>query len=300
MKNLWSHLAVLAANLIYGANYSIAKKVMPVYLMPLGFVLVRVAVTTALFWICSLFIQEKEKLSKSDYVRLVLCGIFGVAANQLLFFAGLNLTQPVNAALMMTTNPVLVLMMAHFIINEKISLLRAVGILLALSGATFLILSGKQAFFSAKSAIGDLLVFLNSLSFAVFLVLVKPLMLRFHILTVMKWTFLFGLIPVSFFGFKEVQDGRWMEMDAMIWLSVGYVVIATTFLAYMLNIIALQRLEASQVSVYIYLQPLFATAFSILFGQGYPQWIHFIAAILIFSGIALTAKKSSGRYPDVQ
>jgi drug/metabolite transporter (DMT)-like permease len=295
MKNLWAHLAVLAANLIYGANYSIAKTVMPEYLMPLGFVMVRVAVTAALFCLCALFIREKEKLSRSHYVQLALCGLFGVAANQLLFFAGLNLTQPVNAALMMTTNPVLVLLMAHFMIHEKISILRASGILLALSGAAFLILYGKKVLLTAGSATGDLMVFLNSLSFAIFLVLVKPLMLRFHVLTVMKWTFLFGLIPVTFFGFQEVQQGRWMEMNTMVWLSVGYVVIATTFLAYLLNITALQQLDASQVSVYIYLQPVFASAFSVLFGKGYPQWIHLIAAMLIFSGIALTAKKSSGR-----
>lgn len=293
MKKLRPHLFVLSANLIYGANYSIAKKAMPEFIMPLGFVLVRVLFACLLFWLGAAFIKEKEKIRKQDYIRLAFCGLFGVAINQLLFFAGLNITTPINAALIMTTNPVLVLLMAHFLIREKISFSKTAGIILALSGALLLILSGGTTSFSGQSSIGDLMVLINSLSFAVFLVIVKPLMIRFHPLTVMKWTFLFGLMPVLFFGAEEVSAARWSEMDFNIWLSVVYVVLATTFLAYLFNIFALRELDASQVSVYIYLQPLFAAMFSVLFGEGLPQWIHLFTGMMIFSGIWLTMKKKA-------
>lgn len=293
MKNLRPHLFVLSANLIYGANYSIAKKAMPEFIQPLGFVLVRVLFACLLFWISAAFIKEKEKLRKQDYIRLALCGLFGVAINQLLFFAGLNLTVPINAALIMTTNPVLVLLIAHFLIREKISFSKTAGIILALSGASLLILSGGAASFSGQSALGDLMVLINSLSFAIFLVIVKPLMMRFHPLTVMKWTFLSGSIPVLFFGTGEMFTARWYEMDFNIWMSVIYVVLATTFLAYLFNIFALRELDASQVSVYIYLQPLFAAMFSVLFGEGLPQWIHLFTGMMIFTGIWLTMKKKA-------
>lgn len=292
MKSLRPHLFVLSANLIYGANYSIAKKVMPLFILPLGFVLVRVVFACLLFWLSAAFIQEKEKIRKQDYVRLAFCGLFGVAINQLLFFAGLNLTVPINAALIMTTNPVLVLLMAHFLIREKISFSKTAGIILALSGASLLILSGGTTSFNSRTAMGDFMVLINSLSFAVFLVIVKPLMIRFHPLTVMKWIFLFGSIPVLFFGTEEGITARWNEMDYSIWLSVVYVVLATTFLAYLFNIFALRELDASQVSVYIYLQPLFAAMFSVLFGEGLPKWIHLFTGMMIFAGIWLTLRKT--------
>lgn len=293
MKRLRPHFFVLSANLIYGANYSIAKKAMPEFILPLGFVLVRVVFACLLFWISAAFIEEKEKLHKADYVRLALCGLFGVAINQLLFFAGLNLTTPINAALIMTTNPVLVLLMAHFIIREKISFSKTAGIVIALSGAAILIVSGGKVSFSSLTVMGDFMVLINSLSFAVFLVIVKPLMMRFHPLTVMKWTFLFGSVPVLFFGTEELMTAQWSEMDFNIWLSVVYVVLATTFLAYLFNIFALRELEASQVSGYIYLQPLFAAMFSVLFGEGLPQWIHLVTGMMIFTGIWLTMRKKA-------
>jgi drug/metabolite transporter (DMT)-like permease len=293
MKTLRPHLFVLAANLIYGANYSIAKKAMPEFIQPLGFVLVRVVFACALFWLSAAFIKEKEKLRKKDYLRLALCGLFGVAVNQLLFFAGLNITTPINAALMMTTNPVLVLLMAHFLIREKISFSKTAGIVLALSGASCLILYGGKTSFSGQSAWGDFMVLINSFSFAVFLVIAKPLMMRFHPFTVMKWTFLFGTVPVLFFGMHEMINARWHDMTLNIWLAVIYVVLATTFLAYAFNIFALRQLDASQVSVYIYLQPLFAAMFSVLFGEGLPQWIHLFTGLMIFTGIRLTLLKKS-------
>jgi drug/metabolite transporter (DMT)-like permease len=293
MKKLRPHIFVLMANLIYGANYSIAKKAMPEYILPLGFVLIRVAVACLLFWISAAWIQEKEKLHKRDYIRLAFCGLFGVAINQLLFFAGLNITYPINAALIMTTNPVLVLLIAHFLIREKVSISKTAGIIMALSGASLLILSGGSAAFSQKTALGDFMVLINSLSFAVFLVLVKPLMMRVHPLTIMKWTFLFGSVPVLYFGTGEALTAHWQGMHRDIWFSVFYVVIATTFLAYLFNILALRELGPSQVSVYIYLQPLFAVAFSVLFGEGYPKWIHFITGMMIFTGIWLTLRRSS-------
>lgn len=296
MKNLRPHLFVLAANLIYGANYSIAKKAMPAFILPMGFVLVRVVFACLLFWISAVFVQDKEKLHKHDYIRLAFCGLFGVAINQLLFFAGLNITTPINAALIMTTNPVLVLLMAHFLIRERISYTKTAGIILALSGAGVLIVSAGKASFTEASALGDLMVLINSLSFAIFLVIVKPLMMRLHPLTVMKWTFLFGSVFVLFFGTEEMLNAQWEKMHSDIWLSVVYVVVATTFLAYLFNILALRELEASQVSVYIYLQPLFATGFSVLFGEGLPHWIHLITGLMIFAGIWLTLriKNSAG------
>src|SRR5688572_21949480 len=112
---------------------------MPEYIQPFGFILIRVLVSALLFWLIGTIIKDR-KVERSDMGRLFLCAIFGVALNQLLFFKGLELTAPINAALMMTTNPILVLVVAAMLIGERITVLKIAGIVTGLSGASLLLL----------------------------------------------------------------------------------------------------------------------------------------------------------------
>ncbi|MFI5220542.1 MAG: DMT family transporter [Bacteroidia bacterium] len=287
LSNFRAHLSVLTANLIYGANYSIAKKIMPEYIGPFGFIMVRVFFTMILFFIVGLFI--KEKIEKKDLKNIILCGLFGIAINQLFFFWGLSKTTPINSALMMTTNPILVLIIARFVLKEIISIQKIAGIITGITGASLLIVFGKTVSLSSETVLGDLMVLTNSLSFAVFLILVKPLMMKYHVVTLMKWVFFFGTFMVFPFGFEESIHARWQDLSFELWLGVIYVVVAVTFIAYFLNIIALRNLSSSVVSFYIYLQPLFATVFSLLLNEGKPNFLQFVAAILIFIGVYLVS-----------
>ena len=142
MRNkILAHLGLLIANLIYALNYTLAKDVMPEYIQPSGFILLRVIGGVFLFGLSySLFI--KEKINKADLLLFSICGFFGVAVNQLLFFEGLNLTTPINAAIIMTVTPILVILLSTFILNESITLRKILGIFLGLFGAVILILNG--------------------------------------------------------------------------------------------------------------------------------------------------------------
>ena len=293
-NNLPAHLSVLAANLIYGANYSIAKLVMPEFIKPFGFILIRVVVTAVIFWITSIFIREK-KIEKQDFQRLVFCAFFGVALNQLLFFKGLELTSPINAALMMTTNPIMVLVAASLLVKEKITAKKIAGIITGICGATLLLIWGKEFSFQGGAVAGDVCVLINSLSFGVFLIIVKPLMQKYHTLTVMKWVFLFGSLMVIPFGYNEYLTVNWESFTPSIWMATAYVVIGVTTLAYLLNVYALKNLSPSSVSVYIYLQPLFASSFAIFLGKDHLNVMHFVSAFLIFTGVFLVTSGRASR-----
>ena len=106
-KTLLAHISLFVANLIYALNYTIAKDVMPKYIEPSGFILLRVVGAVVLFSLYYFFFI-KEKVENKDILLLSVCGLFGVAINQLLFFEGLNLTTPINASIIMTVNPILV------------------------------------------------------------------------------------------------------------------------------------------------------------------------------------------------
>lgn len=264
---------------------------MPEYIQPFGFIFIRVLFTALVFFGISAFIKEK-KVDREDFPRLFFCALFGVAVNQLLFFKGLDLTNPINASLMMTTNPIMVLLAASLLIREQITIRKIFGIVVGITGACMLLLWGKNFSWSHSSVMGDSMVLINSLSFGVFLIMVKPLMQKYHTLTVMKWVFLFGSVLVFPFGFSEFKQIAWSSFETSTWLAVAYVVIATTSIAYMLNTFALKNLSPSSVSIYIYLQPLFATFFAIMLGKDQLQAIHFFSAVLIFSGVYLVTSTS--------
>lgn len=283
-----SHIALIIVNLIYALNYTIAKDVMPEYIQPSGFILLRVIGGSILFFLTYLFFV-KERVKKKDFFRLMLCGLFGVAINQLFFFEGLNLTTPINAAIIMTISPVLVIITSAIIIKEKITVRKIIGIFLGLIGACILILNSGDISFENDFFTGNILVLINATSYAIYLVLVKTLMKRYNPITVMFYVFIFGLIFVLPFGIDEILKIDLTTFNEEIYLKIGFVVICTTFIAYMFNAFALKSLNPSVVSVYIYLQPLLASLIAIALNSDSLSLVKILSAIFIFSAVFLVS-----------
>ena len=288
-KNYNAHFALLFANIIYALNYGWAKDVMEGgYLEPFAFILIRAIGATLLFWIVSLFFSER--VENKDKLKLLLCGIFGVAANQLLFFKGLDQTTRINAAIIMVASPIIVALLSAVLIKEKPSATRIVGILLGLTGACFIILQGESNNQGA-SLIGNLLIVLNATSYGLYLVLVKPLMKKYSPITVVKWVFTFGLIIVTPFGLTEIDTIVW-EMPNDILLKVGFVVVFTTFFTYLFNIYGVKRVSPTVVSSYIYLQPILTSIIAAFSGTETITIMMAISSIIIFIGVYLVSKPS--------
>lgn len=287
------HLALLAANIMYGLNFNIAKGIMPEYIRPFGFIFCRVLGALILFWILQLFVKG-NKIDKSDFPRLLICGLFGVALNQLMFFYGLNITSPINASVIMTITPILVLLFAALLIKEKITYIKITGIVMGIAGALGLILL-KTSNSLLSSSLGDLFILLNASSYAVYLVLVKPLLKKYHPLSIIKWVFFFGFLFVFPFGFGEFKEIEWDTFLPMTWLSFLYVIIGISFLAYLFNIYALKKLNPSAVSVYIYSQPITATAASLVMGNDRLDAIKILSTVFIFVGVFLVSNPKVNR-----
>lgn len=291
-----AHLALLVVAMIYGGNYLIAKYVMDgAYIKPLGFVLLRVITGTCLFWLISAF-TRREKIRRSDWVFFGLCGLTGVAANQSLFFSGLDLTTPIHASLIMTTSPMLVLFFAFLILKEPITLKKILGIIAGCTGAVILMTLGKEVVVGNDYLVGDVMILLNASSYALYLVLVKRLIKRYTPLTVIKWVFTAGLLVVLPLGAKQVAMVDWSTFSTSTWLSVAYVLVCVTFLAYLLNIFALKQVSPATVSIYIYLQPLFASTLSVIFASEQLSLVKIASGALIFLGVYLV---SDWRRPPV-
>jgi drug/metabolite transporter (DMT)-like permease len=293
-KRNWALLAATFVSIIYGVTFTIAKDVMPKYVAPFGFITMRVGGSVLLFWLVSFF-GPKEKIELADFPRIIAAALFGVALNMLTFFKGLSCTSPIMGAVLMVTTPMIVLILSSFIMKERIKKRKAIGILFGLAGTTTLILYGKSMVNAPNASLGNLLVFINAVSYAFYLIIVKKLMDKYNAFTFVKWIYTFGFIMVLPFGWNEFHAIFWAGMPEAIYWKIGFVVVFSTFFTYLLNLLSMRELKPTTVAVFIYLQPLFATIFAISLGKDELSMVKLLSAVLIFVGVYLVTQKKAAQ-----
>lgn len=264
-RNFWkAHLALFVVNALYGAGHIIAKGVMPKYLSPTTFIAFRIAGAMIMFWIIKLFLP-KERIDKKDIPRFILCSMFGITINQLFFFHGLSLSSSINSGIIMTTNPLLVVIAGYFLVQEKIGLTKLFGIGIGASGAILLTVTGKTT--AGESSLGDIYLFLNAISYAIYLVLAKPLMKKYSPFTTITYFFTFGFVLVLLYPptIIETMNVSLTAIPIEIWAKIVYVLVGVTFFTYLLTMYGLKFLSPSTSSSYIYFQPVLVILFTYIF-----------------------------------
>ncbi|PIE48360.1 MAG: EamA family transporter [Flavobacteriales bacterium] len=290
-RNLAFLLAFLAAT-IYGVSFTVAKDVMPEYIKPYGFILMRVSGATVLFWAISLTVMH-EKIDFKDFKNIILAAFFGVALNMLTFFKGLSLTTPINGAVIMITTPILVLIFSFIFLQDKVTWLKILGVILGLVGAVMLIRFGKKVQVNAPNVhLGNFLVFINAASYGMYLIVVKPILKKYHPFHAVKWIYLFGLLMVLPFGIAQALDVGWTDLPRTVALKIGFIVVFTTFFTYLFNIVALRNLKPTTLSVFIYLQPLIASIYAIAMQSDHLDSLKIVSALLIFTGVYLVSYRT--------
>lgn len=289
-KNNFAFVAAFLVQVFYGVTFTFANDVIDGgYIKPYGFILLRLLGATALFWLFG-FLAPKEKIAPKDYLIFMAAAFFGVALNMLTFFKGLSYTTPIHASVIMVVVPILVLIMSAIILKEKVTSLKVIGVISGLLGALILTLYGKSAVSTDNILLGNFLVFVNAVSYSIYIIIIKQLTSKYHPFTFIKWLFLFGLLMVVPFGYTELSVVEWETFQPYTYFSVAFVIIAATFGTYILNPLALRQLKASTVSTFLYIQPVIAGIFAILMGSDTLNTTKLVAALLIFIGVYLVSK----------
>jgi drug/metabolite transporter (DMT)-like permease len=293
------NLALLAATLVsvfYGMTFTIAKDVMPKHIGAYGFLIIRVGGATILFWLSWLFarIPEKiraEKIDRADYTRILALAFFGVTLNMLCFFKGLSLTSPISTSVLMVSTPMIVLVLSAIIMKERIQKKMVFGLVLGLIGTSVLIVYGKSIKSEPQASLGNFLVFANAISYGLYLVLVKKLMAKYNAFNFVKWVYLIGFIMIVPFGWTELSIVNWTNIPTDIYWKIGFVVVFSTFLTYLLNLLSMKELKPTTIAVFVYLQPVFATLFAIGLGKDELNLVKIVSATLIFTGVYWVTQK---------
>jgi len=295
-KRTFALICATLVSIIYGLTFTIAKDVMPKYIDAYGFIIIRVGGASLLFWIFWLFKRSSKKIREEqiepkDYPRIIAAAFFGVALNMLAFFKGLSLTSPISASVIMVSTPMIVLVLSAIILKERMQKRMVFGIVLGLIGTALLILYGKSVANAPNASLGNFLVFVNATSYGLYLVMVKKLMDKYNAFTFVKWVYLIGFFMVLPFGWNEFEVVNWAAIPIDIYWKIGFVIVFSTFLTYLLNLLSMKELKPTTVAVFVYLQPFFATIFAIGLGKDELSLVKIVSAILIFTGVYLVTQK---------
>jgi len=283
-------MAATVATTIYGLNHTIAKMVMPIYIGSLGLVLLRVLGATIIFWTIGLFFKSKP-IEKKDRFTIIKCGLFGMSINIAAFIAGLDYSTPVNSSILIIISPIFVVILSFFIFRNRINFLKILGIIMGFIGALILILNAdSNSSVGRNIPLGNFLFIVNSISYAYYLIIVKPMAQKYDLITLFKWLFLIGLIFNFPLGINQFTDVNWSSLpikEAI--LPMAFVVICTTVMTYFLNGYALSKITSTEVAVFMYLQPIIGIVFALFTKSDTISLTIIIASILIFIGVYLTS-----------
>ena len=289
-KKILPLLAATIATTIYGINHTVAKMVMPIYIGSLGLVFLRVLGATIIFWTISLFFKTKP-IEKKDRLTILKCGLFGMSINIAAFIAGLDYSTPVNSSILIIISPIFVVILSFFIFKNKINFIKILGIILGFIGAIILILTAdSNSSIGRNIPLGNFLFIVNSISYAYYLIIVKPMAEKYDLITLFKWLFLIGLIFNFPLGINQFLDVDWANLP--LWeavLPMVFVVVGTTCMTYFLNGYALSKITSTEVAVFMYLQPIIGILFAIFTKSDTITLIMFVASVLIFTGVYLTS-----------
>ncbi len=288
-----AHLALLATNIFFALNFTTVKYLLNGgYLKPFGLNLIRVAVTSILLWVLYIFNTEKKRIQRKDWTKFLMCAVAGIAINQLAFIKGLSLTYSIHASLLLLITPILITFIAAWILKERLNNNKLIGLALGIGGALVLILAKDRSGNPGDVLIGDLLIILNAVSYTFYFVLVKPLMLEYNPITVLRNVFTIGFFIILPFCWNEFSQINWVNYSSKEYFTLGMIAIPGTFCAYLFNIYGIKNLGAAISGNYIYTQPLFAAALAIGFLGEALSTYKILAGLLIFTGVFLANKQT--------
>lgn len=285
-------MALIFANLFFAINLSAVKHLTNSQLAePFGINIVRVGISVLLLWGLYLLKPVSIKIQKEDRKRFILCAVTGVAINQMLFLKGLSYTYSIHAALLLLITPILIVFIAAWVLKERLGIFKVTGLALGISGAMVLIFAKDNTGSGNNILLGDILIIINAISYTVYFILVKPLMLKYNPIVIIRWIFTLGLVMIVPFGWVEFTQIPWQRYTAVDFTSMAMIAIAGTFLAYLFNVYGIKLLGASIAGFYIYTQPVFAAIIAMLILKEELTIYKIVAAALIFTGVYLVNKQ---------
>ena len=292
MKKTLGHISAFVAYSIFGFNIIICRDLSTLALIsPMGLFCFRAIGAAALFWLVSLFLP-KEKVEKSDFPKIFLASMLGLFLTQVSFLKASTMTTPFDTSILTPLTPIFTMFIAAIVLKEPITLKKAGGVALSFIGVIFLVFNTVRAGggVTETQPLGIVYMIGNCIFFALYLGAFRPLIAKYHVVTFMKWMFLFSAIVAIPFDIKELVSLNIAALPTKYLLELGFLILFATFIAYFLIPVGQKVLRPTVISLYGYLQPIIATIMGIVTGMDRLTWQKVVAAALVFTGVILVNK----------
>ena len=235
-------------------------------------------------------LSRAEPLAAQDRKHVLFYGLLGVSANQVLFILGLSWTTAINTTILTATIPIFTLGVAVALKREALTLRAAAGVALAGAGA-FVLVHVQNFDWHSRYARGDLLLLGNALAYSLYLVLSRPILAHYSVMTVVSRVFLYGAPAILLFTAPALAGFSPSAVTPRSWASFAGVVVLCTVVPYALNSWALAHTGASRVAVYVFLQPLIASALAVLILKERLTPRTVVSGTLILAGLAVSVAR---------
>jgi drug/metabolite transporter (DMT)-like permease len=286
------HIACFTAYAIFGVNIIVCKDLTSGHLIsPITIFTLRSLGAGLMFWILSLFLPS-EKVDKKDYLKILAAAFLGYFVTQLTFLVAIPDVTPMHCSIISSMSPIYTMFIAAIVLKEPLSWQKASGVALSLCGILFLIFnnaSGSSGVAESKLS-GIFMMFLNSLSFSLYLGIFKPVISKYSVVTFMKWIFLFSALMSLPLSFREVVSLEWTRIPSVQMWELGFLIVFATFVSYFLIPFGQKRIRPTLVSMYSYIQPIIATVISIILCMDILTWQKLMAALMVFAGVFIVSR----------
>jgi drug/metabolite transporter (DMT)-like permease len=277
---------IILGQLIAGGTFPIAKIAVN-SIEPFTLALLRFGIASVAMLLILVVTGRVRRIERGDWLRFIMIGLLAVPLNQLLFLYGLKFTTAGRSALYYGATPIFVFLMAILYLKEKATPLKIIGIVASFAGVAVILRGGRM---DEGVLFGDFLVILAVIAWAAYTVLGKNLLNKYGSLTVTAYALLIGTIAYLPIGIVPAIRFDYTQVPTAAWLSLLYIAIMTSVIAYSIWYWALARMEASKLAIFQNLQPVFAAILSMLVVSETFGIDFYFGGALVIGGVLLTQR----------
>lgn len=277
-------LLVLATVVLWASSFTVVKSAYAEF-TPLSFAATRFVIASLGLLLITALRRESLSFERGDLPRIAMLGVCVVTLYQAFFGIGLGLTTASNSVLIISTAPVMTVLLAAGTRTERITPGQALGVFLALGGVATL--AGASGGLSAGHLRGDVLTLLGAASYAVTPITVLPLYRKYSTLAVMAASMVFGTILLVAIGLPDLARQSWALSPAA-WGQLAYAALGAGSLGYLFWYEGIRRIGPTRVSAYSYLIPVLGVWMAVAFLNEPFGARHLIGATVTITGVALT------------
>ena len=284
-----THSALLICNIIWACNFPIYNLLLGRYIEPLALITASL-LATALLSLTPLIWQGGERVARSDAKLLIGAALLMGVGRKVLLMYGLSHTSPIDGSIINTISPLLVLALSVLLGIDHFTPTKVIGLLLGMSGAIAVIVSGGTSSHSHSDLVGNIMIFGCACATALYTVWLKRIITKYRITTIMRWIYCCAAIAILPFGWRSLIDINIAETPPLMRALILYVVFIPTFLPNLALNYSLRTLPATMSSIYAYIQPPVAIALSVAMGLDHPHVDTLLAAAVIFIGVGMVIR----------